>query len=275
MDELAIFLFMSTEDTLPLDDKPTTEETKEATTMSAAADTQPTATLPTAKMEEPVRSNEIVFGVEHDVLVKFLKLFRDHYRKCEKATTFLETRTDIPNITSIANQRDAISHFKSALQPDTPREKRLEQYATAEEHFRRAIIEPYETALNKKMSLLIPVLQEYRECVLPVHDRHAVLLEYPNEKWLDQTLREIARLRDAARKAKGKNAWNDEWEEGVAYYIDGFEMANDLLHSLENAINKLRQIEKDEAENGLLKQLRDELAEKDAEIAKLKKAAGV
>ena len=56
---------MNTEEgTLPLESPTTTQE-------------QPTATLPTAKMEEPIRTNEYVLGVEHDVLVKFLKLFRD------------------------------------------------------------------------------------------------------------------------------------------------------------------------------------------------------
>ena len=227
----------------------------------------------TAKLPiEPGYEMPIFFGVEQDILIAFLTLFRDHYRKCDKATTFLEHRTDIPNIASIANQRDAISHFKSALQPGTSREKRLQQYAAAEEHFRRAIIEPYETALKKKISILIPIYDRYRQEVLPVRDRHAELERFPDNRSLEDTLTEITRRRDAAREAKGHNIWDEIWEQGVEDYATGFDMADKLVNLLENGLIQLNQIKKDDETARKIKKLEDEIAAKDRKIEELSKS---
>ena len=252
---------MSSNDPLSQSELPTKRELSSA---EPAGDGVATQRFPKPEVQSTEMRPETILGVEYEILIKFLKLFRDHYRKCEKATTFLETRTDIPNITSIANQRDAISHFKSALQENTSREKRLEQYATAEEHFRRAIIEPYETALSKKMDQLFPVIANYRENVLPVRDRYAELDKYPDGEALEKTFREIARLRDAARTAKGRNIWDEVWEQGVEDYVFGFDIAHDLLINLENAVFQFQQIQKDEEQRG-------EIARLKAEIDKLRK----
>lgn len=255
---------MNSNDPLPLTELPTLKDIS-------------TDGIPTKKMSaDNVTSSgqeiypPLILGVEYDILVKFLKLFRDHYRKCEKATTFLEHRTDIPNIASIANQRDAVSHFKSALQSNVSREVREQQYATAEEHFRRAIIEPYETALRKKIDLLIPVVSKYREFVLPVKKRYETLYGFPDGRELDNTFRTIANMRDKARAAKGKNIWDEDWEKGVEDYVLGFDLAHDLLYKLEDAVYTIQQIEKDEETNGEIARLKSEIDARDIEIAKLK-----
>lgn len=258
---------MNSNDPLPLTELPTKDiATDGLATKKMSADNL----SPVGKEIRP----ELILGVEYDILIKFLKLFRDHYRKCEKATTFLEHRTDIPNIASIANQRDAVSHFKSALQPNVSREVREQQYATAEEHFRRAIIEPYETALRKKIDLLIPVLRQYRELVLPVKERYDTLSEFPDGEQLDDTFREIAKLRDRARTAKGKNIWDEVWEQGVEDYVLGFDLAHELLNQLEEAVYRFQQIQKDEETAGQIALLKSELKLRDLEIAKLKEREG-
>lgn len=171
-----------------------------------------------------------------------------------------------------ANQRDAISHFKSALQHGTSREKRLQQYAAAEEHFRRAIIEPYETALKKKISILIPIYDRYRQEVLPVRDRHPELERFPDNRSLEDTLTEITRRRDAAREAKGHNIWDEIWEQGVEDYATGFDRADKLLNRLENGLIQMNQIKKDETARQI-KKLEDEIAAKDKKIDELSKGA--
>lgn len=255
---------MNSNDPLPLTELPTQKD--------IATDGLPTKKMSADNVTPGGREiyEPLILGVEYEVLIKFLKLFRDHYRKCEKATTFLEHRTDIPNIASIANQRDAVSHFKSALQPNVSREVREQQYATAEEHFRRAIIEPYETALRKKIDLLIPVVRQYRELVLPVKERYDTLNEFPDGEQLDDTFREIAKLRDGARTAKGKNIWDEVWEQGVEDYVLGFDLAHDLLNQLEDAVYRFQQIQKDEEAAGEIARLKSALEARDLELAELK-----
>lgn len=204
-----------------------------------------------------------VLGMDYDILIKFLKLFRDQYRKCEKATTFLEHRTDIANLAAIANQRDAISHFKSALQEGTTRQEQEFHLSEAQAHFQRAIIEPYELALDKKATQLSVVYEKYREEVLPVRERYEQLQSFPNDDELNNALRDITRLRDSARSAKGHTAWDEIWEKGVDDYIEGFNLAHDLLYKLENALYRVQQLKRDEEQERRIRELEAALAERD------------
>jgi hypothetical protein len=188
-------------------------------------------------------SPNTVLGVELDVLVKFLLLFRDQFRKCEKATMFLEHRTDIPNIASMANQRDAIAHFRSALQADLTVKQREEQYYLAEEHIRRSIIEPYEIALRKKVDEFVPVFEDYRGKMLPLRDSVPVLQSYPSREEVDTIVREVARLRDEAREVKNRVIWDEIWEQGVEKYVVAFDMANALLNTMKDGLAEFGQVQ--------------------------------
>lgn len=219
---------------------------------------------------DPQPEQHLIVGIDIRIVAKFLVLFRDHYKKCDKATTFLETRTGESNITAITNQRDALSHFATALQKDTPDEKREEQYATAEEHFRRAIIEPYEIALESKVNKLIDIYKEYKEFVIPVKDRYIELQESPNDIAIDATIKEINNLRDNARSAKGRNMWDEEWEEGINNYVKAFDLADELYRNLERYWYRFKQIEKDNENAKHLEELKNELEKREQEIRSLK-----
>jgi hypothetical protein len=229
-----------------------------------------TDSLDTKPLTQNNSQSDQIIGIDIRIVARFLVLFRDHYKKCDKATTFLETRTGESNITAITNQRDALSHFATALQKDTPTEKREEQYATAEEHFRRAIIEPYEIALESKVNKLIDLYRNYREFIVPVRDRHTELQESPNDIAIEATIREINNLRDNARKAKGRNMWDEKWEEGINDYIKAFDSADVLHNNLEKYWYRFQQIEKDDKNKKQFDEMKKKLEEREQEIATLK-----
>jgi hypothetical protein len=226
-------------------------------------DEQTTARLSSPKSDDPptapLSNSEMVLGMEMEILHKFLFLFRDHYKKCEKATYFLENRRGIANVPGIANQRDAISHFSTALQMGSTREEQLEQYINAEEHFRRAIFEPYEIAIKARTFQLIDLYEKYKSAVAPVRDRYPLLAEAPAIEDVDSKISQIAVWRDNARDAKGQNAWNATWEKGVEDCVDAFNLADHLYRDLDKFCNIYEQILRDEEREGEIKALKEEI----------------
>ncbi|HTS78571.1 MAG TPA: hypothetical protein VMG40_20340, partial [Bryobacteraceae bacterium] len=106
---------------------------------------------------------------EKEIFLRFLLLIRDNYRKADKAAHFLERRANIVNTSSMANLRDVLSHMATLLDPRTPPDRRRDQLASAEEHLRRAIIEPYEIGLGDLTQKWVPVYDSYRGTVLSLN----------------------------------------------------------------------------------------------------------
>lgn len=146
-----------------------------------------------------------ICGVPKELLERFLFLVRDHYRKADEASFFLEQRTGEISVHGMANLRDVLSHLATFLNPRTTREKLPEQIANAEEHLRRAIIEPYETALNKLTLDFEELYRQYTQRVTPVVDAHPALSGAPNTAAVESRLDEIRDLTSNGRLAKAKN----------------------------------------------------------------------
>lgn len=214
------------------------------------------------KIESSASEVSEIIGLEVDVLLKFLILFRDHYSKCDKATSFIESRTGVSNISAITNLRDALSHFCTALQPETPPEKRVDQYTNAEEHFRRAIIEPFELALEIELAKLEKLYVKYKAELIPVRDRYEELEDSPTESFIDSSAKEIKQLQENARIAKARNRLDEAWEKGVSDYIRAVDLAESLYRRMEGHWNRLRRIKKEEKRDaliaGLVKQVREQ-----------------
>jgi hypothetical protein len=193
-------------------------------------------------MEE---SKDLICGVDRQLIETLLILIRDNYNKADRATFFLEQRTGIINVQGIANLRDVLSHLVTLLKPDTPAEKKAEQLANAEEHLRRAIIEPYETANNDLLIRFDELYFNYKRNLLPVKDRHLVLQSAPNIISIEASLREFGELYTKGRSGKGKNIWTREWESGLTSFIDAFELLSALYIQLEGHWNNYEQIMRD------------------------------
>jgi hypothetical protein len=194
---------------------------------------------------ETTQNTDLVCGVARSHVESFLILIRDNYKKADKATFFLEQRSGIVNIQGITNMRDVLSHLVTLLDTATPSDKWEEQLGNAEEHLRRAIIEPYEIALNELTVKFEELYDKYKQQVLPIKDKHTVLQNAPNSVSIEATLQEIREYTSVGRFGKAKNLWNPEWEEGVTSFIAAYDGLSNLYSSLETHWNNYEQIRRD------------------------------
>lgn len=209
--------------------------------------------LTTERSDAPVQDGRdgslitrgLICGIDVDLVERFLVLIRDHYKKVDKATFFLEHRTGEVNLPSMANMRDVLSHLVTLLSSETPDDRREEQLATAEEHLRRAILEPYEVALSERTVKFEELYDKYRTRLLPVQEKYSVLRAAPNAGMIQASLREINALADEGRANKARNLWTTEWERGVSSYISAFEQLDALYMVLDKHWNDYEQIHRD------------------------------
>ena len=114
----------------------------------------------------------------------------------------------------MANLRDVPSHMATLLDPKPPKEHRADQLANAEEHLRRAIIEPYEIALGALTEKFGPTYDGYREEVIPLRESTEGFRTAPTRIDIENRLQEIEELAERGKQAKGRNQWDAEWELG-------------------------------------------------------------
>jgi hypothetical protein len=181
----------------------------------------------------------LVCGIRQPQLERFLTMIRDGYPKAELATCFLEERAGINNVPSMANVRDVLSHLATFLDPNISEEERANQLAHAEEHFRRAIMEPYQIAIEDIASKVADLYDKYKKCVLPARITHPSLRSAPNDLQINARLRDVRKHFDAGRLAKGRNRWDGPWEEGVKNFTLAFDELEDILQELERHCNTL------------------------------------
>jgi len=187
----------------------------------------------------------LIFGVPARQLERFLVLIRDGYPKTQLATCFLEQRAGITNVSGMANVRDALSHLATFLDPTLDPQKRAEQVSSAEEHLRRAIIEPYQIAVDDLVVKIDDLYGKYKQRLLPVKDRHTSLHGAPNQVQIDARLREIHDLASNGRVAKGRNRWDEEWENGVRDLTTAFDRLKELHSDLEGYWHRFEQVKSD------------------------------
>jgi hypothetical protein len=194
--------------------------------------------LPEAQ-EDPLAH---LFQDEAILFCRFLILIRENYAKADKAALFLERKAGITNTCGIANLRDVLSHMATLLDQTTLAERRAAQLASAEEHLRRAIIEPYELAIAALAEKFTKIYDGYREKVIPIAGSTEGFSSYPNRISIEHRLAEIDKLAEHGKHAKARNRWDGEWENGVASLIDGYNKLSELHGELEEAVFRLNQI---------------------------------
>jgi hypothetical protein len=177
---------------------------------------------------------------EKEIFFRFLILVRDNYRKADKAAHFLERRANVVNTASMANLRDVLSHMATLLDPRTPALRRSDQLASAEEHLRRAIIEPYELGLGELTQKFGPVYDSYRGRVIPLMETEGFRTA-PNRVEIDNRLRDVDDLAEKGKYAKGRNLWDEEWEAGIEALIEAYDQLSSLHHEIEEWVFKSRQ----------------------------------
>lgn len=188
--------------------------------------------------------SDLVLGVDRQVLEQYLTMIRDSYDKVDKATCFLEMRTGKINVSGIKNVRGILSHLVILLDPNTPPERHAEQLIRGEGHLRRAITEPYETALDSLTVEFEEIYERYKKQVLPVSKKHSSLHSAPNSVSVEATLERIRELGSKGRDAKDRDIRTPEWDSGVSCFVDAFENLFKLKSELEahcNAYDSLKE----------------------------------
>jgi len=218
-------------------------------------------------MPEPSEGeSDLICGVDRRLVESFLLLIRDNYKKADQANLFLEQRTGEANVYGITNLRDVLSHLATLLSTKTPDEKRPEQLTNAEEHLRRAIVEPYETAFNKLTVQFDDLYEKYKRDVLPVQDRFPGLQAAPNAGSIEAQLEDTRGLTSNGRLAKAKNLWDPEWETGVTSFIDGYKKLSDLHRMLEEYCFKQEQLVRDGMVQIEIRSLHEQLETRSSEL---------
>lgn len=180
---------------------------------------------------------EFVCGVERDVLEKFLTLIRDKFPAAVEAGFFLETVVGVSNISEMSNLRDVLSHLVTLLRQECPKENDA-QYANAEEHLRRATMEPYQRAVSHIGVQVMKMYEEYRTYVIPIIDKDIVFSSCPNLVSIEARLGRVREMRMDGRRSKGENTWNAQWEVGVQNLIQAFRELESLRFDLEGGLSK-------------------------------------
>jgi hypothetical protein len=175
---------------------------------------------------------------ERGLLVRFLILIRDNYKKADKASYFLERRAGVVNTCAMTNLRDVLSHLATFLDVATPAHKREAQLASAEEHLRRAILEPYEIGLATLTEKFTARYEEYRETLLPIKESVVGFASAPNRVRVDGRIEEINALALKGKLAKGRNVWDEEWEDGIAALADAYDRLFALHAEIEDWLFK-------------------------------------
>ena len=189
-------------------------------------------------------NEEKVLGIDKRLLVSFLELIKDKYPLADKAHFFLQTRAELPNIHGVANLRDVLSHLTSLLDESEPPETKRAHLDNAAEHFRRAILEPYESAINRLANEFDNLYKRYRRFVLPVRGDYELLRDAPDEKTIEERVVEIKDLALRGREAKRLNVWNDKWEEGVTCFLNSYDDLRFLYSEIEHHLNNYRKLHK-------------------------------
>ena len=192
---------------------------------------------------------EKILGIDQDILIKFLELIRDKYPLADKANYFLETELGESGINiATTNQRDVLSHLVTLVKGNFDRQKQIEQLSNAEEHFRRAIFEPYEEAINLKIKDLLKQIEVYKEAALPLIGKVNGFNNCPDNVQINARIRGIQENRARSREAKSENLWNEKWEEGVKLAISTFREVRSMEEDIENCILKAHALLKEQEE---------------------------
>jgi len=188
-----------------------------------------------AMADEPNR----ICGMEEEILELFLILIQNGYPQAEEAIHFLEKQTDVSGITvGITNLRDVLSHLCTVvLHPDWSRDQKLAQCANAEEHVRRAIMDTYNRAFTILADKAFTRLEDYKEKVIPLKlKNHPITASAPSLDEVYHRLKRTKEAREEARKAKGRNDWDNEWTEGIKTLVNACIELEDLFREMDQAV---------------------------------------
>ena len=198
-----------------------------------------------------------ILGIDFFIVERFLKMVRDHYKEADKAAFFLEQRVGISNVQGFTNLRDVLSHLASMLDDSSSDAAREAQLFNAEEHFRRATLEPYEIALGVRTEKFQLLYEQYLKELIPAKSEYPELECAPNDVQIQSKLRMVADLSTQGRAAKNRNALDNAWEVGALKFIESFSILEDLYSELNRHWSTFDHLRKERERDRVEQQQRD------------------
>jgi len=184
-------------------------------------------------MQMTEEGNDKFEGIEKSILAQMIELLRERYTAASYALTYLEARSLEYDLVGLANQRDVLSHFATICDASKSLKKREESLASAEEHLRRAIVEPYQTVLEERLARFIDVYKDYEKNIFK-KEKLVKLDKVTDHDHIRQEIETIKKLDQEARDKKNCNIWNAEWEDAVECFKRAYDKVvalDDLLFS--------------------------------------------
>ena len=183
----------------------------------------------------------MICGVDAEIVERFLRLIRDSYRKAHKSASFLEDVSGTTYTLITANLRDVLSHLATMLEEETPPEDWEAQVTSAEEHFRRAIQEPYAIAVGKERQKFDDLFEQYRKIyplILRLQRKHHFFQDAPTVARITSRSRDIFKLVAEGHDAKRRNRMDPDWDHAVASYVEAYDQIEALNHQLGQYIHE-------------------------------------
>ena len=203
-----------------------------------------------------------IFGIERDILQSMIAIIRKCFPAAMKTNLYVETKSRLTDEITSANVRDALYHFYNILCDDTlSYEQRKIQINNAEEHFRRAIIEPYELLADNEIAQIREKIPDYHSEFVS-REKQLGLEPVLTPREIDEKLNEFADNMANGRETKNRSVWDDNWEEATMLFISVFKEASVLNRELELLIKtgqRAKEIEISEQNLRLIKHLEKKL----------------
>lgn len=174
----------------------------------------------------------------------------------------MEKQSRQTNFVGLTNLRDVLYHFCNILcDTSLDYDACKAQLHNAEEHFRRAIIEPYEILADTEIKEIHDNLPEYITEVIYA-EKELQLDPYIEQKDINENLRQFGEKMEKARKVKNRSVWDNDWEEAVILFGEVYREAKSLRQSMEMLIKSKKhskQMELAEHYKKMIEKLTNEL----------------
>jgi hypothetical protein len=187
-----------------------------------------------------VADNGTVMGVEIAIIESILKMIHEKYPAFDKGTYFLAITSNKSNDIGNYNIRDMVTHFHTAILPGKTTREREDQIVMAEEHLRRALVEPYELAALEIVDKLENIKEEYCLNLYIARKRDKELMELVSESEIEEKIAIIRGHLEKGREKKSSNLWNGEWEEAVEAFTAAVEIGQIIYKTIKMNIDILK-----------------------------------
>jgi hypothetical protein len=176
-------------------------------------------------------AEEKINGVSIKHIERIIDIIRKRYSIVKRGTKYLETIERKFDLTALANIRDFVSHIETAFNENANEMEREESIIQSEEHLRRALVESHQIALEARLESFLDEYVKYEKDFMPNEAKYGIN-KITKHSEIRANIRKIQQYLDDGRTRKGTNIWNKEWEMGVEFFAQGYELAIKLQDEL-------------------------------------------